>query len=153
MSAPVPPFGQEHLGDLLSALLDRELSGPQEAAARRHVDECRACAAELEDIRLARGWVRRLPAVDPPFGFFERMVLDAERQPRARPSVRRRLGVAALAVSAAAAVALVSAIPPREVPVSPSVARLVEAHATGASVDGDPLSGLAPLGVPVSFGR
>lgn len=148
------PSGSHHLGDLLSALLDHELSMEEEAAARLHLDECTGCVAELENVRVARGWVRGLPAVEPPFGFLEQIVFGP--QPNryvARPSVRRRVGVAALAASAAAAVALIGVTPPRESPVSPSVARLVEAHATGASVDNDPLSRLAPLGVPVSLGR
>ena len=154
MSAAGSPPGRGHLGDLLSALLDRELSGEEELAARRHLEACDRCTAELEDVRLARGWVRSLPAVEPPFGFIEHIIYGPEpRRYVARPSVRRRVGVAALAASAAAAVALIGVTPPRDNPVSPSVARLVEAHATGASVDNDPLSRLAPLGVPVSFGR
>ena len=152
MSAASPP--ERHLGDLLSALLDRELTVEDELAVRQHLDLCAACAAELEDVRLARTWVRALPAVEPPFGFLENIVYGPEpRRYVAKPSLRRRVGVAALTVSAAAAVALVGVAPPRDTPVSPSVARLVEAHATGASVDNDPLSRLAPLGVPVSFGR
>ena len=152
MTAP-PPFGHEHLGDLLSGLLDRELTVEEELAARQHLDDCRACAIELENVRLARSWVRALPAVDPPIGFFDGLVFDLGRRSLEHPSLRRRIGVAAFAASAAAALVLVGLTPPRDTPVSPSVARLVEAHATGASVDGDPLSRLAPLGVPVSFGR
>ena len=151
--ASPPPPGQGHLGDMLSALLDHELSVEQEFAAREHLAACGACASELERVRLARSWVRGLPAVEPPFGFLERIVFGPEPRYVARPSVRRRIGVAALATSAAAAVALIGITPPRDTPVSPSVARFVEAHATGASVDNDPLSRLAPLGVPVSFGR
>ena len=153
MTGPVSPSGGGHLGDLLSALLDRELSVEDELAARQHLDGCAGCAAELENVRLARSWVRSLPAVDPPFGFLERILLESERRRAGRPSLRTRVGVAALAASAAAALALVGITPPRDAPVSPSVARLVEAHATGASLDGDPLSRLAPLGVPVSLGR
>ncbi len=145
---------QAHLGDLLSALLDRELAPEEELAAREHLAACRLCAAELERVGVARGWVRSLPAVEPPFGFLENIVYGPlPRRYVAGPTVRRRVGAAAVAVSAAAAVALIGLTPPRKAPVSPSVARLVEAHATGASVDNDPLSRLAPLGVPVSFGR
>ncbi|MDQ3980612.1 MAG: zf-HC2 domain-containing protein [Actinomycetota bacterium] len=148
------PAPDGHLGDLLSALLDRELSMDREIAARQHLEGCATCAGELENVRLARSWVRALPAVEPPFGFLERIVYGPEpRRYVARPSVRRRIGVAALTASAAAAVALVGVTPPRDTPVSPSVARLVEAHATGASLENDPLSRLAPLAVPVSFGR
>jgi hypothetical protein len=42
---------------------------------------------------------------------------------------------------------------PRQQPVAPAVPRLVEAHATSASVGADVLGKLAPMGVPVSFGR
>ena len=141
----------EHLGDLLSALLDGELARSDEEQAYRHLEACRLCASELADVRTARGLVRALPAVDPPFGFFEGLVLGDHQPPSRRVPLRRRVGVAALAASAAAAVAVVGLAPPRGEPVSPSVARLVEAHATGASLDGDPLSRLAPLGVPVTF--
>lgn len=149
--------GQGHLGDVLSGLLDEELSPQERAAAELHLAVCPTCAAELDVVRTARGWVRGLPAVDPPFGFFERLVLDSRKEAAGdRPyvrSVRRRMGVAAVAASAAAALALLGVAPPQDEPVSPSVARMVEAHATGASLEGDPLSRLAPLGVPVSFGR
>ena len=144
----------EHLDELISALLDDELSPSEEADAYDHLASCPRCAAELADVRVARNWVRSLPAVDPPFGFFERIVFDASPKPvPARPPLRRRVAVGALAASAAAALALLGVMSPRDTPVSPSVARLVEAHATGASLDGDPLSRLAPIGVPVSLGR
>ncbi len=153
MSAVLPPPGDGHLRDLLSGLLDRELTVEEELAAGEHLERCAACSAELESVRLARSWVRALPAVDPPSGFYERILFKREPRYVARPSVRRRVGVGALAASAAAAVTLIGVTPPRDTPVSPAVARLVEAHATGASVGNDPLSRLAPLGVPVSFGR
>lgn len=155
MNGPSAFSGSGHLGDLLSGLLDDELSPEERSVAERHLAVCRSCTAELAAVRTARGWVRALPAVDPPFGFFERLVLES-RKPAVRPyanTVRRRLGVAAVAASAAAALALLGIAPPQDAPVSPSVARMVEAHATGASLEGDPLSRLAPLGVPVSFGR
>ena len=139
----------DHLGDLISALLDGELSPTAVSEAERHLAACATCAGELADVRTARAWVRGLPPVEPPAGFYER-ILRAEG-PEHRPSVRRK--VLAFAGSAAAAVALVSVAAPRQAPVSPSVNRMVEAHATGASLSSDPLSRLAPLGVPVSFRR
>lgn len=151
------PFGHggmsgKHLGDLLSAMLDGELSRSAEAAARHHLATCPSCAAELEDVRTAQGWVRSLPIVDPPLGFLDRLAVEPP------PEVVRRLsprwtGVAAVAASAAAALVLLGVAPPQEAPVSPPVGRMVEAHATGASLTGDPLSRLAPIGVPVTFRR
>ena len=149
-------FGRSpHLGDALSGLLDGELPAPQEEAARAHLADCPACAEELLAVRQARSWVRTLPPVEAPFGFFERMLLEtAPAAPgfAARPGFRRRAGLAALG-AAAAAVTVLGVGSPSPRPVSPSVPRLVEAHATSASVGADLLSKLAPVGVPVSFGR
>ena len=152
-----------HLGDLLSGMLDGELTQAAVDAAQAHLAVCTACMYELENVRTARMWVRDLPQAEPPAGFYER-ILSAEppegfvrlgrfgRIPTfgaGQPSLRRK--VLAVAGSAAAAVALVTVAAPRQSPVSPSVNRMVEAHATGASLSSDPLSRLAPLGVPVSF--
>lgn len=145
-----------HLGDALSAMLDGELSWAEEQVARAHLAACPECADELEAVGQARTWVRGLPPVDPPFGFYERMLRVAPRPvPRfaAPPSnLRRRAGAAAFG-AAAAAVTVLGIGSPSPRPVSPAVPRLVEAHATSASVGADLLSKLAPVGVPVSFGR
>jgi anti-sigma factor RsiW len=143
----------EHLGDLLSALLDGELDGPIAAAAQAHLGTCAICTVELDDVRLARTWVRELPALEPPAGFFERVLEDSEGSPSPRRRGSWWAAIGALAASAAAAVALVGLASPREPSVTPPVARLVEAHATRASVGDDPLSHLAPIGIPVSFRR
>lgn len=146
-----------HLGEALSALLDGELAPAQEAASREHVAACPGCAEELAAVAQARTWIRALPPVDPPFGLYERMLLDRRPLPQAgsfgaRGSLRRRAGLAALG-AAAAAVTVLGVGSPSQRPVSPAVPRLVEAHATSASVGADLLSKLAPVGVPVSFGR
>lgn len=145
-----------HLGDALSALVDGELPVHLADQARAHVAACRLCADELTAVSQARAWVRALPPVEPPFGFYERMLLD-RREPAttafgARSNLRRRAGLAALG-AAAAAVTVLGVGSPAPRPVSPTVPRLVEAHATSASVGADLLSKLAPVGVPVSFGR
>ncbi len=162
-----------HLGDALSALLDGELVGPPEAAAHAHLAVCPPCARELQAVSQARTWVRALPVVDPPFGLYERMLLDRSPVPAGTPppgvaafagagvfvgalagraAFRRRAGVAAIG-AAAAAVTLLGMGSPSTQPVSPAVARLVEAHAASSSVGADLLSKLAPAGVPVSFNR
>ena len=149
-------LGAAHLGDLLSALLDGELAPSQEQAARAHIAACPDCSQELAAVGQARSWVRALPPVDPPFGLYERMLLDG--QPLVRggfgdlASLRRRAGLAA-AGAAAVAVTVLGVGSPSPRPVSPAVPRLVEAHATSASVGADLLSKLAPVGVPVSFRR
>jgi anti-sigma factor RsiW len=134
--------GHRHAADALSALLDGELTPEDEGMVRAHLAACTECTAELEQVRVAREWVRALPMVDPPFGFYERL-LGTRR--------RRRWAAASVVAAAAASVAFVGMIPAREDPVNPAVASLVRTHAITASVDGDPLSQLATAGVPVSF--
>jgi anti-sigma factor RsiW len=151
-----PRFGAgAHLGEALSAMLDGELPRPAEEAARAHLAGCPACGEELLAVGQARTWVRSLPPVDPPFGFYGRMLLDRPQAVLAatpRANLRRRAGLAALG-AAAAAVTVLGVGSPSPRPVNPAVPRLVEAHATSASVGADLLSKLAPAGVPVSFGR
>lgn len=148
--------GQTHLGDALSALLDGELSGPQQEAARAHLAACPECADELAAVGQARSWVRGLPQVDPPFGFYERILLDRPLPRPApfgvTPALRRRAGLAALG-AAAAAVTVLGVGSPAARPVNPTMPQLVEAHAASASVGADLLSKLAPVGAPISFGR
>ncbi len=139
----------DHLDDLLSGLLDGELSKAEESAALAHLAGCQHCQTELDAVRAVRSTLRALPPVEPPFGFYQRLLVPAH--PRWRE--RRRAVVAALAGSAAASVLFLVASPAPQRPVSPSVATLIEAHATSASVTGDVLSTLTPAGVPVSFGR
>ncbi len=141
MSGP-PMGGAEHAADALSGLLDAQLAAADAQVVRAHVARCPACAAELRQVETARSWVRRLPEVDPPLGFYERL-LDTRS--------RRRWAVASLAAAAAASVAFVGVLPAREAPVKPAVATLIRTHAVTASVDGDPVSQLATAGVPVSF--
>lgn len=136
------PTGGGHLGDLLSALVDGELSPAQERAARSHLESCPGCRRELEEVTSARHLVRSLPDVAVPFGF-ERRLLRAGRY--------RRAGLAALAATAAASIALLGVASPREEPVSPQVPRLVDAHVSTASVNGDLVGNLAPAAVPVTF--
>lgn len=148
-----------HLGDALSALLDGELPRPHAEVARAHLAICPACAGEMQAVGEARRWVRALPAVDAPFGFYERILLDQApplrafgARPGPGPGLRRRVGLAALG-AAAAAVTVLGVGSPSQRPVRPAAPRLVEAHATSASAGADLLSKLAPVGVPVSFGR
>jgi len=132
-----------HPGDLLSALLDGELTPAEAAGIREHVAGCAACRAELTAVGAARQWVRDLPPVEPAFGFFERMLRPDHRWARA--------AVATLAAGAAASVAVVALAAPREAPVSPPVGHFVDAHTASASTSGDPVSELTPAAVPVSF--
>lgn len=139
----------EHLGDGLSALLDGELTPEQETAARAHLAVCAPCATELDGLRAVRATVRQLPAAEPPFGFVERLARPHHPTGYRR---RRRIGMAALAATAAASVGVLLLSSPVNAPVSPQMTRLVESHAASSS-SGDPISQLAPAGVPVTFHR
>ncbi len=138
--------GGDHPGDLLSAMVDGELTPAEEAEVQAHLVACVACRRELEAATKARLWVRALPPVEPPFGFFQRLL-----QPY-RPR-HRRVAMAALGAAAAVAALFLSVTPPQQEQVNPQVATLIAAHATSASVGADPLSGLAPAGVAIPLGK
>lgn len=122
--------GGSHLGDLLSALVDGELTPAEEAEARRHLDGCAECTEELVATQATADLVRGLPAVDPRFGFYERML---------RPSFgsgatdRRRVRIALSVASAAAVVALVVGLASNlsGTEVTPAVDDMVEVHEAG----------------------
>ena len=135
--------GDGHLGDLLSAFLDGELHDAERSAAASHLDACTYCSNELAAVAEARARVRSLPPVEPPFGFYQRLL----------GLRRRRRAVVAVAAAAFAGTALVSLRPPPQPRVAPPVTRMVEDHAATASVAGDTVSELVPVGVPVSFSR
>lgn len=55
-----------HLGELLSAHLDGELSLGEARLVAGHLEVCGACRAEFDDLAAARAAVRRLPALELP---------------------------------------------------------------------------------------
>lgn len=94
----------DHPGDRLSAYLDGELDDAERARVDGHVSACAACRAELEGERAVRSLLRSLPAVEPPPGFYDRLLaegFDAPVTPIGR-SRRRRFGWANVAATAAA---------------------------------------------------
>ena len=135
--------GGEHLADTLSAFLDDELAPAARREAQAHLDGCGTCRAELEVVAFARTSVRSLPVRPLPVAYrdLDRGVVVL------RPD--RRVAWAAAAVAAAVAALML----PHEPGVAPALPALVDSHAARASVTGDPLSQLAPIAVPVSFGR
>jgi anti-sigma factor RsiW len=131
-----------HLGDLLSALVDGQLSGEEADAARSHLDACPACAAELDATIRMRALVRALEPVDP------------LRPLVAVPPAPGRVGrMAGLVATAAAAVSmLVLSGLEQETRSVPQVASLVQVHAT-APVNADPMGQLVPSAIPLSLER
>lgn len=118
-----------HLGDALSALVDRELDGDELVAARRHLDDCADCRDELAATEAVALTVRGLPPVDPRFGFYERLV----RPGGFATANRGRLKVGMAVATAAAVVALVVGLAGdlSGSQVAPAVDDLVEVHQAG----------------------
>lgn len=89
-----------HLGELLSAYLDGELSTAEQRQVSDHVVSCAQCRGELHDLDRARIAIRSLPGVD---------TGQLAQIPAPPTSRRRRLAVAG-SVGIAAAVALFVAL-------------------------------------------
>ena len=89
-----------HLGELLSAYLDGELSAAEQRRVSDHIVSCARCRGELHDLDRARIAIRSLPGVDTG-------QLD---QVPALPSPRRSRLVVAGSIGIAAAVALFFAL-------------------------------------------
>jgi hypothetical protein len=130
-----------HSGDLLSALADGALTVGEADQVRAHVAGCASCAAELAEVERARTILRGLPPVDPPFGFFERLLLRR----------RWRDGIAAVLSGAAAAVLVAGLLigPPAAGSAAASVASLPWAHLAGRTSPpptvAAPRVGIAPV--------
>ncbi|HEX9258709.1 MAG TPA: zf-HC2 domain-containing protein [Acidimicrobiales bacterium] len=143
-----------HPDDLLSALVDGELTADDAAAVEAHVGSCESCRADVEAVRSVRDLVRGLAAVDAPFGFYERVLRNGPA-PSRRPSRRSRFGVGNVAAAAAAWLVVigVGSMGTGTAVASASVAELVSVHDRTAS---RPLSSPSPearqaLGVPSSL--
>ncbi len=119
-----------HLGDELSALLDGELTEDRGIEARRHLETCPSCRAELAHVEGARSVLRALAMVEPPDGLLDRLARGRTRMAR---SVRG-WGIAANLVATAAAWLLVLAVTSGVTPLSarPPVSRFVDQHAAAA---------------------
>jgi hypothetical protein len=125
-----------HPGDLLSALADDALPPGEAAAVRAHVDSCPPCTAELGAVAAARRILRALPDVEPPFGFFERLLLRR----------RWRDGIAAVVSGTAAAAVMVALAigPPASGSVTPAVSNLLQAHLVSLQSPSPPATVAAP---------
>lgn len=85
---------------LLSAWLDDELDGPERAGVAAHLDECSACAAELEGLRVVRSQLRSLPERRVPAGVFDDAIAVGQRA-RTGVAVLTAMGVLLIATVAA----------------------------------------------------
>jgi predicted anti-sigma-YlaC factor YlaD len=130
-----------HVGELLSALLDDELTPEEAARAEEHLAACAQCRDERDQLAQARQAVRDLPGLDLPPPLWVQL-MRSRRRP-ARP--------VAWVGAAAAAVALIglAAVPTQRHHVTPQMAHLVQVHA--ASSGAEPVTGLAPATVNAHF--
>jgi hypothetical protein len=64
----------EHLEWRISALLDGELTEPEESVAREHLSGCDVCQQEFAEVMAARNMLRALGEVEPPVGTLDRVV-------------------------------------------------------------------------------
>jgi anti-sigma factor RsiW len=102
----------EQVDRLLSAFVDRELSGQQMLAVRDHVSRCPECAAELESIRSLRFALGAMVPVEPRPGLEDRLkeAVFSRRQPKLLVRrLRPAYGFAALSLGIVAMVWVLSA--------------------------------------------
>ncbi len=96
-----------HLGELLSAYLDGEVTEDERKLVTSHITDCGTCQAELADLHLARSALRSLPVLDLPAG-----LLDGEASV-VIPLVRRpRVWIAAAAATVAVFVGVATFVAP-----------------------------------------
>ena len=140
----------------MSAWLDGELGDAERAEVDALRDTDPSWVRALDELAETRTLVRGLALVEPPAGFLESLLdptvatvsdLDAARKKR---SHRATSAVAALA---AAAAILVAVVVPGVGRARPAVAADIRVHQAGVASSGDPISGLAPLGTSMKFGR
>jgi anti-sigma factor RsiW len=125
----------EHLDDVLSAYLDDELTPVERVEVEAHLAACAECRSDLEAEAGVRRLVRELPAVDPPFGFYERILRQGPGAGQAPEKKRRlRFGLANIAGAAAAWLLILGVVNVNsaEGSVEPAPASYVNAHASVA---------------------
>lgn len=157
--------------DLLTAYLDGEANERERAAVEARLTDEPAWRRELTDLAWARDALRHAPWPECPPAAWDH-VLDAARvaceptregerpfpappptERRVRGPHRRRRLAAWGALGAAAAAVVVAVALPRTRTVRPPVAALVSSHAARSSVIDDPVTVLAPLGLPPASRR
>ncbi|MBT8208030.1 MAG: zf-HC2 domain-containing protein [Acidimicrobiia bacterium] len=120
-----------HLGALLSAYLDGELSSEQVDRVNVHVSTCGHCSEELRELDAARSAVRSMPTLE-----FQVNELSEVAEVAELPVRRRWLRVAAVAAAFAALVGAGSALtPPATNPTTVDLDSLTARHAARISLD------------------
>ena len=134
-----------------SAIADGCARDPRWAQARDELDEVRTL-------------VRALEVAEPPTGFLESLIdrhgpaesrsgaAGAPIDIRVARTHRRRSSAAVTACAVAAAVAIAFVVPSLG-HARPALASDIRVHQAGVASSGDPVSGLAPLGTRMKFGK
>ncbi|HSS08786.1 MAG TPA: zf-HC2 domain-containing protein [Acidimicrobiales bacterium] len=140
MTGPV----DDHLGELLSALVDSELTPEEQVRVEEHLAGCPTCRTERDQLAQVRGVVRDLPALDLPPPLWVQLMRTGRRKSRPAAWVS-----GAAATAAAVALFGLAATPTQHHHVTPQMAHLVQVHA--ASSGNEPVTGLAPAAVNANF--
>ena len=162
-------FDGELPEDALSAYLDGELAPDARAAGEARLDESAEWRAIRAEVQTARDAVRALPEVEPPAGFLDGLLAEADpvdvreaeapagvvdlQEARSRRTPRHARWLAALGGAAAAAVVVAVLVTPSPDRVKPAVGTFSNAHAVRTSTGDDSVSSLATVGKVTGFGR
>ncbi len=123
-----------HLGDLIAAYVDGQVTPEERARVEAHASWCDVCRLQLAAEGRLSQLVRLLPIVSPPFGFIERVQRHGPVT-RQRAARRVRFGMANVVGTAAALVLVLGvATSNRTAAVSPQVRESVVAHADAEAV-------------------
>lgn len=106
-----------HLGELLSAHLDGELSLSEARLVAGHLEVCGACRSEFDDLAAARAAVRTLPAVELPESVVA-SIPPTERRRARRPAPQWAAVAAAVLALAIGSATLLDETPPEPVSAS-----------------------------------
>jgi anti-sigma factor RsiW len=121
-----------HLGELLSAHLDGELSLDEARLVAGHLDVCGACRVEFDDLAAARAAVRTLPALELPGSVVSAIPPTDRRRPRIPAPQWAAVAAAVIAVAVGTAT-LLDEMPPEQV----SASDLGAVYVARVSVDRD----------------
>lgn len=133
---------------LLSAYLDRELTGEEMYRVRDHLDRCSACNTELENLRSLKRLLGSLSDPEPPRGLESRLLANVLRE-KSRETGRKRefgsflvfAGVAACSMFATLVVLNYSNRTPNVDSNNTAIAREIQRDQI-LSFDGSPLAGV-----------
>jgi len=148
--------------ELLSAYLDGEATPDERAQVEAQLATSEEWRDVLEELRSTRALLLTSPVREAPTGFWDGLLhpdiappvpSEPVRSFDSAPSRRRSRAIAWIAGAAAAAAIAVVVLVPGQARVKPAVATLVSRHAVRSSVTEDPVSQLAPVSKPVTFGR